>query len=104
MITKRDGRKVEFDGNKIRIAVAKAYWEPEYAPEKPYPPYVEDIVTYIEEENEAYDISVEEIQDMVEEFLMKFDPKTARRYVRYRYKKEVIQKLKQPMCRIRMPM
>lgn len=94
MITKRDGRKVEFDGNKIRIAVAKAYWDPDYAPEKPYPPYVEDIVTYIEEENEAYDISVEEIQDIVEEFLMKFDPKTARKYVRYRYKKEVIREQK----------
>ena len=90
MITKRDGRKVEFDGNKIRVAIARAYWDPEYAPEKPFPPYVEDIVTYIEEENEAYDISVEEIQDIVEEFLMKYDPKTARRYVRYRYKKEVI--------------
>ena len=94
MITKRDGRKVEFDGNKIRVAVAKAYWDPDYAPEKPYPPYVEDIVTYIEEENEAYDISVEEIQDIVEEFLMKFDPKTARKYVRYRYKKEVIREQK----------
>ena len=94
MITKRDGRKVEFDGNKIRIAVAKAYWDPDYAPEKPFPPYVEDIVSYIEDENEAYDISVEEIQDIVEEFLMKFDPKTARKYVRYRYKKEVIREQK----------
>ena len=44
----------------------------------------------MEEENEAYDISVEEIQDKVEEFLMKYDPKTARKYVRYRYRKEVI--------------
>lgn len=94
MITKRDGRKVEFDGNKIRIAVAKAYWDPDYAPEKPFPPYVEDIVTYIEEENEAYDITVEEIQDIVEEFLMKYDPKTARKYVRYRYRKEVIREQK----------
>jgi len=90
LITKRDGRKVEFDGNKIRVAIARAYWDPDYAPEKPFPPYVEDIVTYMEEENEAYDISVEEIQDKVEEFLMKYDPKTARKYVRYRYKKEVI--------------
>jgi ribonucleoside-triphosphate reductase len=94
LITKRDGRKVEFDGNKIRIAVAKAYWDPDYAPEKPFPPYVEDIVTYIEEENEAYDITVEEIQDIVEEFLMKYDPKTARKYVRYRYRKEVIREQK----------
>ena len=94
MITKRDGRKVEFDGNKIRTAIAKAYWDPEYAPDKPLPPYVDEIVEYIEDENEAYDISVEEIQDMVEEFLMKNDPKVARRYVRYRYKKEVIREQK----------
>lgn len=94
MITKRDGRKVEFDGNRIRIAVAKAYWDPDYSPEKPYPPYVEDIVTYVEEENEAYDLAVEEIQDIVEDFLMKFDPPTARRYIRYRYKKEVIREQK----------
>ena len=48
----------------------------------------------MEEENEAYDISVEEIQDKVEEFLMKYDPKTARKYVRYRYRKEVIREQK----------
>ncbi len=94
LITKRDGRKVEFDGNKIRVAIAKAYWDPDYMPDKPFPPYVEDIVTYMEEENEAYDISVEEIQDKVEEFLMKYDPKTARKYVRYRYRKEVIREQK----------
>ncbi len=94
MITKRDGRKVEFDGNKIRIAIAKAYWDLEYSSDKPVPPYVDEIVAYIEDENEAYDISVEEIQDMVEEFLMKHDPKVARRYVRYRYKKEVIREQK----------
>ena len=90
MITKRDGRKVEFDGDKIRRAVARAYWDPDYSPDKSVPPYVEDIVTYIEEENEAYDISVEEIQNIVEEFLMKYDYTTARKYIRYRYKKEVI--------------
>lgn len=94
MITKRDGRKVEFDGNKIRIAIAKAYWDPDYSPEKPFPPYVENIVQYIEDENEAYDISVEEIQDIVEQLLMKYDPATAKKYIRYRYRKEVIREQK----------
>ena len=100
MITKRDGRKVEFDGNKVRVAVAKAYWDPEYAPEKPYPPYVEEIVQAVSDENEAYDISVEEIQDMVEEMLMKLDPHTARSYVRYRYKKEVIREQRDDFFKI----
>lgn len=66
MITKRDGRIVPFDGNRIRIAIAKAYWDPDYTVDKPIPPYAEEIVSYVSDENEAYDISVEEIQDIVE--------------------------------------
>ena len=34
-------------------------------------------------------LSVEDIQNLVEEELMKIDPKVARNYIRYRYKKEV---------------
>ena len=90
MVTKRDGRKVEFDGDRIRVAISKAYWDPDYSPDKPVPPYVENIVRYISDENEAYDISVEEIQDIVEQMLMDADKRTAKAYVRYRYKKECI--------------
>ncbi|MBQ3944594.1 MAG: hypothetical protein II670_03170, partial [Alphaproteobacteria bacterium] len=44
MITKRDGRHVEFDGNRIRIAIAKAAYDNKggWTPDKPFPPYVED--------------------------------------------------------------
>ena len=94
MITKRDGRRVEFDGNRIRIAISKAYWEDEYTPDKPFPPYAEDIVQYVWDENEAYELNVEEIQNIVEKQLMKYDPSTARAYVRYRYRKECIREQK----------
>ena len=94
MIKKRDGRRVEFDGNRIRIAIAKAYWEEEYSPDKKIPPYAEDIVQYVWDENEAYELGVEEIQDIVEQQLMKFEPAVARAYVRYRYRKECIREQK----------
>ena len=94
MIKKRDGRRVEFDGNRIRVAIAKAYWEDEYSPNKKIPPYAEDIVQYVWDENEAYELGVEEIQDIVEQQLMKFEPAVARAYVRYRYRKECIREQK----------
>lgn len=94
MIKKRDGRRVEFDGNRIRTAIAKAYWEEEYSPDKKIPPYAEDIVQYVWDENEAYELGVEEIQDIVEQQLMKFEPAVARAYVRYRYRKECIREQK----------
>jgi len=97
MIKKRDGRRVEFDGDKIRIAIAKAAYddiEGGWKPELPFPPYVEDIVQYVWDENEAYELGVEEIQDIVERQLMKYDPSTARAYVRYRYRKECIREQK----------
>ena len=94
MIKKRDGRRVEFDGNRIRTAIAKADWEEEYSPDKKIPPYAEDIVQYVWDENEAYELGVEEIQDIVEQQLMKFEPAVARAYVRYRYRKECIREQK----------
>ena len=97
MIKKRDGRRVEFDGNRIRIAIAKAAYDDVpggWTPTMPFPPYVEDIVQYVWDENEAYELSVEEIQDIVEKQLMKYDPATARAYVRYRYRKECIREQK----------
>ena len=96
MITKRDGRHVEFDGNRIRIAIAKAAYDNKggWTPDKPFPPYVKDIVQYVWDENEAYELNVEEIQNIVEKQLMKYDPETARAYVRYRYRKECIREQK----------
>lgn len=86
-VVKRDGRKVEFDKQKIRLAVLQAFNEADkeetsYAKEKS-----RDIANYIEEyaKKADKDLSVEEIQDMVEDKLMASNRKdVARSYVIYR--------------------
>lgn len=84
-VVKRDGRKVPFDKNKIKIAVSKAFLEVDgeetpYAKEK-----ARDIANYIES-SIADDISVEEIQDIVASKLMSSSRKdVATRYIEYRY-------------------
>lgn len=82
-VQKRDGRKVQFDKEKIKIAVLKAFIdvdgeETSYAKEK-----ARDIANYIESLNKS--MSVEEIQDRVEEKLMASNRKdVARKYIIYR--------------------
>ena len=84
-VIKRDGRKVQFDKNKIKVAVSKAFLEVDgeetpYAKEKS-----RDIANYIEYSLSG-DISVEEIQDIVVNKLMSSSRKdVATRYVEYRY-------------------
>lgn len=83
-VIKRDGRKVDFDKEKIKIAVLKAFVdvdgdETPYAKEK-----ARDIANYIA--NMDTTMSVEDIQDVVEEKLMASNRKdVARAYVKYRY-------------------
>lgn len=82
-VIKRDGRKAKFDKDKIKIAVLKAFIdvdgeEATYAKEK-----ARDIANYIESLDK--DMSVEEIQDVVEEKLMASNRKdVARAYIIYR--------------------
>lgn len=82
-VQKRDGRKVKFDKDKIKIAVLKAFIdvdgeETAYAKEK-----ARDIANYIESMNKS--MTVEEIQDQVEERLMASNRKdVARKYIIYR--------------------
>ena len=68
-VIKRDGRKAEFDKSKIRNAVLKAFEEVdgEISPEAKSKAC--EVANYI---NSLYveDITVEEIQDIVEEKLM----------------------------------
>lgn len=93
MVTKRDGRKVDFNKEKIKIAVLKAFIdvdgeETAYAKEK-----ARDIANYIESLNR--DMSVEEVQDLVEEKLMSSNRKdVARAYVRFRYKRELVREVR----------
>ena len=83
-VIKRDGRKVIFDKNKIKIAVLKSFLdidgeETTYAKEK-----AREIANYIESLNK--DLDVEEIQDIVVNKLMASSRKdVATHYVEYRY-------------------
>lgn len=89
VVTKRDGRKVKFDKEKIKIAVLKAFIdvdgeETSYAKEK-----ARDIANYIESLNKS--MTVEEIQDQVEEKLMASNRKdVARKYIIYRNNRTAI--------------
>lgn len=88
-VQKRDGRKVKFDKEKIKIAVLKAFIdvdgeETAYAKEK-----ARDIANYIESLN--MNMTVEEIQDQVEEKLMASNRKdVARKYIIYRNNRTAI--------------
>ena len=82
-VIKRDGRVAEFDKNKIKIAVLKAFIdvdgeETSYAKDK-----AREIANYIETLDK--DMSVEDIQDIVENKLMSSNRKdVARSYIIYR--------------------
>ena len=88
-IYKRDGRKADFNKDKIKIAVLKAFIdvdgeETAYAKEK-----AREIANYIESLDK--DLNVESIQNIVEEKLMSSNRKdVARAYVRFRYKRELV--------------
>lgn len=88
-VIKRDGQKVEFDKNKIKIAVLKAFLdvdgeETNYARDK-----AREIANYIESLDKEMD--VESIQDIVVNKLMASSRKdVATRYVEYRYKRKLV--------------
>lgn len=90
-VIKRDGRKVNFDGDKIDNAVRGAFKDvsnDDYDNET-----IEKVVTSVIAEvlsRSVESISVEDIQDVVEEILMEyacFD--VAKAYIRYRYEHEL---------------
>ena len=89
-ITKRNGYSAPFDKDRIIIAINKAFIDVDGTL------YETDTANDIADEiykraslmNET--LTVEDIQDMVEEYLMRSERKdVARSYIRYRYKKEV---------------
>ncbi len=90
-VVKRDGRSVEFDSRKIRVAIGKANAEvakKERASEKD----VDSIIDYIESENKKR-ILVEDIQDIVEQKLMERGKyNLAKTYIIYRYSRALVRK------------
>ena len=94
LIVKRDGTQVKFDRDKIINAINKAFIEVDgklYETDTAY-----DIAVEIEQAarqlaKEDRILSVESIQDLVEDYLMRSERKdVARAYIRYRYKKEIL--------------
>ena len=88
-ITKRDGRQVVFNKDKIVNAILRAFFDvdgdiSEYAELK-----AKNIADYIEKEAEEEKLNVEDIQDLVEKGLMSTKRKdVARSYIKYRYDHE----------------
>ena len=99
LILKRDGTKVPFDKDKIIRAINGAMLEVdgkvyEYDTAKDIASDIEQDI--IEIYNTTHRItSVEDIQDLVEDYLMRSERKDiARAYIRFRYKKEVARGVK----------
>ena len=90
-IIKRDGKIVDYDPEKIRIAIGKANEEVSRK-NKATKEQIEEIIDYIEELNKNR-ILVEDIQDIIEEKLMSFEKYTlAKKYITYRYTRELVRK------------
>lgn len=84
-VIKRDGRTEAFDSSKIEDAILKAF----VAKDRELSDYAiskaKNIATYIEFESEKTELTVEEIQDLVEKGLMSTKRKdVARKYIVYR--------------------
>lgn len=91
IVIKRDGTKVKFERAKIGKAILKAYNEV-------YPDTLDinaelasDICCDVCRKLEAMaEISVEDIQDIVETTLMDYDRNVAKAYIKYRYKRAMV--------------
>ncbi len=90
-IVKRDGRLVDYDPEKIRIAIGKANDEV-VGSEKATPEEIENIISYIEDLKKKR-LLVEDIQDIIEEKLMECGRFVlAKKYITYRYTRELVRK------------
>ena len=90
-IVKRDGHIVDYDAEKIRIAIGKANNEVK-GKEKVTKEQIEEIIKYIEELNKKR-ILVEDIQDIIEQKIMELDKyQLAKKYITYRYTRELVRK------------
>ena len=90
-VIKRDGRKVDYDSDKIVIAISQANKEVG-GKDKISRESIEFITKYIESLNKAT-MTVEDIQDIIERKLMEFGKFTlAKKYILYRDKHALIRK------------
>ena len=99
-VIKRDGRKVSFNPEKIKTAILKAFKEVDgeisnYALEK-----ADNIASYIENLSLTKELSIEDIQDLVEKGLMATKRKdVAKAYVIYREKRTETRNIKENLTK-----
>ena len=90
-IIKRDGRAVDYDREKIRVAIEKANKEVKQK-ERASKEDIKGIIEYIEELGKKR-MLVEDIQDIIEEKLMELDKyELAKKYIVYRYTRALVRK------------
>ena len=90
-IIKRDGRVVDYDRQKISIAIEKANQEVK-GREKATKEEIKEIIEYIEELGKKR-MLVEDIQDIIEEKLMEIGKyELSKKYIVYRYNRALIRK------------
>ncbi|MDO4619378.1 MAG: anaerobic ribonucleoside-triphosphate reductase [Lachnospiraceae bacterium] len=95
-VMKRSGERVPFDREKIAEAIRRANREEGIPSERLTEEQIQEITTGIQKDaaNAGRDLSVEEIQDKVEDALMcSGRPKVARLYITYRYKHNEMRKM-----------
>ncbi len=91
-VIKRDGRVVDYDRSKIKVAIEKANNDVEKQEEKASKEDIKSILKYIEGLKKSR-LLVEDIQDIIEEKLMELGHfNLARKYIIYRYKRELVRK------------
>ena len=90
-IVKRDGTRNPFNKNKIIVAINKAFLEVDGTLyETDTAKDIADDIYIAAEQILPYIFTVEDIQNLVEDYLMRSERKdVARAYIRYRYKKEM---------------
>lgn len=90
-IIKRDGTIVDYDPEKIRVAISKANEEVSKR-ERASKEQIKEIINYIEDLRKQR-LLVEDIQDIIEQKLMEFEKyNLAKKYITYRYTRELIRK------------
>ena len=94
-VIKRNGTEVDFHSNKITNAILKAYKDV-YGEEADAPNYLDEIAENIESVAlQTYNdagrwLTVEEIQELVEDNLTAYDRLVEKAYIRYRYKRGIM--------------
>ena len=86
-IKKRTGELVPFDKEKIETAICKA-WHEVYPAENGKPNYGQEIADMVENVAKELDepLGVEDIQELVEDYLTDYDRAVGKAYIKYRYK------------------